>query len=198
VLEALGASLRDSTARRTLDSALDEMQRAMTETRCALWGLRSPDRSSADLQSQISDYARSLTAMNGINYICESEGKPVLLTQTAQRELIQIAREAILNVVKHAGATTITQLISFDGRCFKMRISDNGCGWDMASSGDHGHFGLQGMRERASSLRGDCNISSEPACGTTVAVEIADIRPFLRKGTGSRSSRLNRSEAFND
>ena len=79
----------------------------------------------------------------------------------------RIAREALINVKKHARATHVD--IDFDrvGGHLQLTITDDGVGFDpQAANGGTGHVGLQSMRERAESLTGELHIQSGPSSGT--------------------------------
>jgi signal transduction histidine kinase len=83
--------------------------------------------------------------------------------------LLRIAREAITNAVRHGGARSINvQLDTLDG--VRLRVTDNGNGFDLASPRSSQSFGLTSMRERTESLGGRFSISSMPGAGTTVEV----------------------------
>jgi len=55
-----------------------------------------------------------------------------------------------------------------------MRIRDNGCGMDprVVEQGRDGHFGLAGMRERATRVGGLVKVFSSPTAGTEVQLSI--------------------------
>ncbi len=84
----------------------------------------------------------------------------------------RIAQEALANAVQHAGASKITVTVSFGERGLTLSVEDNGIGFippDIPDTLTHqGHFGLVGMRERATLLGGRLEIRSEPGRGTRV------------------------------
>jgi nitrate/nitrite-specific signal transduction histidine kinase len=55
-----------------------------------------------------------------------------------------------------------------------LRVRDNGKGIEpeVAASGKSGHFGLLGMYERASRVRGKFTIASSPGTGTDVELVV--------------------------
>jgi signal transduction histidine kinase len=55
-----------------------------------------------------------------------------------------------------------------------VRVSDNGVGIDpsVADRGKQGHFGLQGMRERAARIAGKLTVTSAPSSGTEVKLVV--------------------------
>jgi len=83
--------------------------------------------------------------------------------------LLQIAREALSNALKHSGASEVTVTAVQQGRQVKVSITDNGCGVpDNAERTNH--YGLIIMRDRAQSLRGDCQVRRRESGGTEVVV----------------------------
>jgi signal transduction histidine kinase len=55
-------------------------------------------------------------------------------------------------------------------RDLTLRVEDNGTGFDPAivDRGKDGHFGLQGMRERAARIGGKLTLGSSPSSGTEI------------------------------
>jgi signal transduction histidine kinase len=96
------------------------------------------------------------------------------LPEEMEQHLLRIAQEAVTNVVKHAGATSIGIQLYAEARRLYLRIKDNGRGFmpDSAFSALAGHFGVLGMRERAERLGGELRLASEPGHGTEVEVKV--------------------------
>ncbi|WP_058913006.1 nitrate/nitrite two-component system sensor histidine kinase NarX [Entomohabitans teleogrylli] len=102
---------------------------------------------------------------------------PPRLVPTHQAiHLVQIAREALNNILKHAGASQAAIQVVLHGKQVTLTIEDNGCG--IAGNGERSnHYGLIIMRDRALSLRGECQIQPRHAGGTEVVVNfIPDTR----------------------
>jgi signal transduction histidine kinase len=85
-----------------------------------------------------------------------------------------LVREAVQNAVAHAAPRNIAVLLSFDSRCLRVEIQDDGCGFEapLSRSPDGHHFGLTGMRERVEKLGGEFQLSSYPGKGTQVRLSI--------------------------
>lgn len=81
-----------------------------------------------------------------------------------------MAREAVLNAIKHAEASEITVscITSADGT-HTVNVRDNGIGIGDASE-PPGHYGLNIMRERAARLGGTLHFSRPQNGGTQVSV----------------------------
>jgi len=74
-----------------------------------------------------------------------------------------------------------------------MRVSDNGVGIDpaVAEKGKAGHFGLQGMRERAARIEGKLTIVSSATSGTEITV-IVPGRIVFRKQSAAPTEMMKR------
>ncbi len=71
----------------------------------------------------------------------------------ARDEVYRVALEAIRNACIHSRASLLTIELHF-GRDLMIRVNDNGRGFDtnLVHSGKPGHFGISGMKERASKI----------------------------------------------
>lgn len=96
-------------------------------------------------------------------------GLPALDAQQ-QVHVLQIAREALLNALRHAQARHIH--VRFqpqdNGEC-ALTIEDDGCGIPLHDAVP-GHFGLAIMKERAARLAGTLTVTSQPT-GTCVTLQ---------------------------
>lgn len=74
--------------------------------------------------------------------------------------------EALTNAVKHSGASSVDVAVELAGGCLEVRVSDDGCGFDVESVDRAG--GLLHMLDRTRSFDGDLHIRSNPGSGTSV------------------------------
>jgi signal transduction histidine kinase len=89
------------------------------------------------------------------------------LPEEVETHLFRIAQEALTNVARHSGATKVSvALDQHDGRA-RLRITDNGKGFDPARL-PSGGLGMVGMRARARSAGGELKIETGPGAGLTV------------------------------
>jgi signal transduction histidine kinase len=91
---------------------------------------------------------------------------------SAAREdaLVRIACEAVANAARHSGANRAHLKLERDGPRLRLRISDQGRGFDPAVT--HAGFGLVSMRQRAQSVGGELWISSVPGQGSEVEASL--------------------------
>lgn len=86
--------------------------------------------------------------------------------------MVNIAREALNNIYKHAHASKAEVRVVAEGGEVVMSIIDNGCGIGQASERPN-HYGLMIMQDRATSLHGQCNIRQREEGGTEVRVQFS-------------------------
>jgi signal transduction histidine kinase len=86
-----------------------------------------------------------------------------------ERELWQIALEAITNVERHARASSITVEYSSSPATVRLVVADDGIGLNTASTRADA-YGMVGMRERAHAIGATLRIDGTPGAGTTVEV----------------------------
>jgi NarL family two-component system sensor histidine kinase LiaS len=100
------------------------------------------------------------------------EGVCEELSQEQVGQLSHIAQEALANVLKHAGTSSVTvRLLSKDHR-FILSIQDNGVGFDPDAVEPTDGQGLRNMAERARALGGIFSVKSRQGSGTEVSVQI--------------------------
>jgi signal transduction histidine kinase len=83
----------------------------------------------------------------------------------------QVAREAVMNAVKHSGAHSITLSLHEVDDGARLAVADDGAGFDPEQGSPEGHFGMTMMRERAQVAGGSFRVESAAGRGTTVIAE---------------------------
>ncbi|MDP3908828.1 MAG: ATP-binding protein, partial [Gemmatimonadales bacterium] len=104
--------------------------------------------------------------------VVEEEAPCRSLTEEQVSQLYHIAHEAVSNAQKHARATSITAEVYEQDGAFRMRVSDNGQGFDPTNNNRHTGRGLMNMAERVRAIGGHLWVESAPGQGTTLTVEL--------------------------
>jgi signal transduction histidine kinase len=81
-----------------------------------------------------------------------------------------IAREGVMNSLKHAQARDMWISVGEEGSDIVLTLRDNGVGFDTDAPGPEGHFGMAMMRQRAANGGGRFEVTSAPGEGTTIKV----------------------------
>jgi signal transduction histidine kinase/ligand-binding sensor domain-containing protein len=166
-------------AKQRLDDAIDQAAEAITEGRDAVQGLRSSTVESNDVAVAIrtlgEKLATSETGRSPAVFRVGVEGTPRTLHPILRDEVYRLAGEALRNAFQHAQARQIEVEIRYDEKQFRVRIRDDGKGIDPKVLGGEarvGHYGLQGMRERAKLVGGKLAVWSRIDSGTEVELSI--------------------------
>ena len=81
-----------------------------------------------------------------------------------------IAREGVMNALKHAHASNMWLTVKQLGDNVELVLKDDGSGFDAEAPGPEGHYGLTMMRERATVGGGTFDMRTAVGAGTTITV----------------------------
>jgi signal transduction histidine kinase len=84
--------------------------------------------------------------------------------------VFHIAREGVMNALKHAQARDVWIGVREEGEDIVLSLRDNGVGFDTSAPGPEGHFGMAMMRERAQVGGGRFEVESAPGQGASITV----------------------------
>lgn len=95
------------------------------------------------------------------------------LTTEVRHNVFLAFKEALNNVLKHAGATEVRVSLCLEWDALILSIEDNGKGFNLSTPGStegdvDGGCGLPNMRQRLAEIAGRCEIQSAPNAGTKV------------------------------
>jgi len=162
----LGAALcevtEDSPVKQRLERTLHLMIQGIEEGRSAIQDLRASDSSPSDLVLALSRIEEELKVQPDIDFRVVVTGRQKQLPSQIQNEIYRIGREALVNAFRHSAAKRVELELEYSDSELRMRIRDNGRGIDpqMLEKGRLEHWGLAGMRERATRIGGLLKISS--------------------------------------
>ena len=178
-LDAAVSCAVDEPTRLMLDRQRQLLAGLQEETRDFLWDLREPVLAGGSLADAIRSQVAYVQSLTTVPVAFEAVGEPPPLSAIVQYQLVRIAREAAINAVKyaHAGQISIRLEAGAAGVAVPVAlglwITDDGKGFDLADRGAaDGHFGIQGMRERAKRIDAELRIDTAPGRGTAVAVTL--------------------------
>ncbi|MFW6190884.1 MAG: histidine kinase, partial [Candidatus Bipolaricaulota bacterium] len=145
-------------------------QQALKEMRLLIYQMRSPGKAGGHFEDKIKSRLGTVERRSGVEFSLEVKGKPDLSEEEAE-ELYLITQEALNNAQKHAEATRVDVLLDARTESLKLKITDNGRGFDPDEARKGGGMGLNNMKERADNINADLSVKSEPGKGTTILVK---------------------------
>ncbi len=152
-----------------LEEIGDRARRMVTALDEIVWAMNPKHDSLMSLVSYSCLYADRLLKL--ANITCQLKGAVDLPDRTVssvhRHELFLAFKEAITNVIRHAGATEVHLGFRLIGNRLRLSIADNGRGL-MADAGPRSGNGLVNMRERLRKMGGRFAIASQKGRGTTV------------------------------
>jgi signal transduction histidine kinase len=185
---------QDSPAKPAVERGLDLIRQVSQEGRNALRSLRSRQTSSEGLEQALSLLSKEFALPENISFVVATDGQPRALRPLVRDEAYLIAREAVINAIHHAQASKIEVEVSYASRHLRVMVRDNGCGIDsqLVRTGREGHWGLQGMRERADRIGGKLNVLSGVDAGTEIELSVPGALAFQDSSAGRFWTRLPR------
>jgi len=151
-------------------TAIGELTRgAQTEMRGLIFELRQ-DPVENGLVAAVGKYADQLSYETELTVDVSGPVDSLPISHRAETELFGIVREALVNTVRHADATTAAVRVGVGQEAVHLEVRDDGCGFDPERR-EPGHYGLESMQARADEIGAALTISSSAEHGTVVRIE---------------------------
>ena len=148
-----------------LDEAMDLKRRVVEDLRPSLldhFGLPTALRAYVDAACAKAGLRTELTLPD--------DGAP--MPKETAIALFRIVQEGVTNIIRHAGARTVTLMFALEHDGCRFSLSDDGRGFDAADPKFRWSHGITGMRQRVRALGGQFEVESTPGSGTSLRVEI--------------------------
>ena len=148
-----------------LDEAMDLKRRVVEDLRPSLldhFGLPTALRA----------YVASACAKAGLRAELELPQDGPSMSKETAIALFRIIQEGVTNIIRHAGAQSVSLRFTIDGETCRFTLTDDGRGFDTADPKFGWSHGIMGMRQRVRALGGRFELQSTPGTGTTLHVNI--------------------------
>ncbi len=158
-------------AHQQLDRTRAYVRDGIAEARRSIWDLRAitaqhslPARLTPLVENSNTEHLKAAINIGGTY-------RP--LASNVEDEVLRIAQEALTNTARHAQATQVSIDLRYHSTRLTLTITDNGRGFETTDNSlpAKGHFGLQGMRERAAQINAQLTIESGPGKGTIITLD---------------------------
>lgn len=154
-----------------LDRSIVRLNESLGEVRRISHALRPALLDDLGLAAALDHLGQDFAESTGLAVGVSHAGEGAELPEAAATALFRVAQEALANVERHAGATSVSIATSRDAQGLSLSIRDDGRGFDVAGVERHPRsgIGLRNMRERLAALHGTLAVESGPA-GTELRV----------------------------
>lgn len=181
-LNSLSQSLAPDTFAQLLGDVRDHISSSINEIRSLTFQLSPPllyevglGAALEGLCEEFEDKYRIRATFRDVDTIGDS-GKPERLPEGTRIALYQMARELMINVVKHARSSRMVVQVKIDSGSIEIIIEDDGIGFDaeqaMCHADQNRSFGLFSVQHRISHLGGTLDIQSDIGRGSRVTLSV--------------------------
>ncbi|WP_151636640.1 cache domain-containing protein [Noviherbaspirillum aerium] len=159
-------------ARVSFDRAAVQLNDVLGEVRRISHDLRPALLDDLGLAAALDHLAREFGEHTAIDVDFLSEGVTEGLSDVANTVMFRIAQEALTNIKRHAGATSVRMRLTGGRHEVSLYIADNGVGFDVAGVSQHPKrgIGLRNMHERVNTVGGRLELSSSGEGTKVVAI----------------------------
>lgn len=132
------------------------------------------------LREALATLLREWSRRHGIRADLEFLGDAARVPAPVETAVYRIVQEALTNVLKHAGAATVSVAVEHRADAMRVIVEDDGIGFDADNAARPGgagapgkpRLGLSGIRERLALLDGTLTLETSPGIGTALFVDI--------------------------
>jgi signal transduction histidine kinase len=170
-LQGAAALAASEELRGRLQDAVEDIDRVIRDLRNYIFGLRPGILADRHLDQALQRLCEEFQERTGVVAIAEIDPQVAAELASQAGDVVQLAREALSNVSRHAQAATcrVSLYRAEGGRV--LEVDDDGRGFDPNVATGAGQ-GLRNLRERAERLGGHTQITTTPGQGTTIQITI--------------------------
>jgi signal transduction histidine kinase len=149
-----------------IENAVGELDRVIRDLRNYIFGLRPGILADRQLDQALHELGDELQKRSSFRVEVEVDAELAALVSSRSHQIVQMTREALANVARHAQAKQSLVRLARTGQTAVLTIQDDGIGFDVR--GDKAGNGLRNMRERATAMGGTLRVSSKAGKGTSL------------------------------
>jgi signal transduction histidine kinase len=173
-LQGIASLAGEPELAKRLQGAVEELDRVIRDLRNYIFGLEPGVLGERQLGKALEDLIAEFQDRTGVVTIAEIDPDATAALAGDAREVVQLVREALSNVSRHAEAATCRVSLSLDpdAGVVRLEIDDDGRGFDPAVAAKGTGRGLGNLRARTARMGGRAEIVGVPGEGTTVRVAL--------------------------
>jgi signal transduction histidine kinase len=166
-LQATAAMVEAREVGGRIGDAVAELDSVILELRSYIFGLRT-DLAGRHLDDTLRELASEFQERSGVVTVVDIDRDIAGKLQPRAGDMVQLAREALSNVGRHAEATTCRLSLLAEREWAMLEVDDDGRGFDPAAKTSG--MGLRHLRERVARLGGEIEVRAGLDSGTCVRV----------------------------
>jgi signal transduction histidine kinase len=159
-----------------LTDSMDKLRGGLKQIRQSIYALRPYPTERVGLQPAIKQKIKTFQSETGLSIEFEERGKAEPLSSMVEKILFDTFQESIQNIVKHAQATKVEVLLSYQKEHILLKVKDNGVGFSlleaMLKAQREPHFGIIQMNDAVEKIGASLQIDSKQGCGTEITVVV--------------------------
>ncbi len=169
-LQGAAAMASDSELARRIENAVEDIDRSIRDLRNYIFGLRPGILADRQLDQALRELGAEFEGRSGVITVVQVDEDVASELASRASDLVQITREALSNVGRHAQATTCRVALRRDDGGALLEIDDDGKGFDVDTAREG--LGLDNLRRRLEQLGGHLGIASVLGEGTTLTARL--------------------------
>lgn len=155
-----------------LATAISALNGVMRDVRQFIGGLEPKALNGDELRTALKSLALTTGDSNGQFRIQVDAAATRILTPQQATHLLNIAKEAMSNSLRHANARQTTVAVSLAPGHVRLEVADDGVGFDGIDNGSKGGTGLRNIAARARDMGARLEVISAPSKGARIIVAV--------------------------
>ncbi|HOY34558.1 MAG TPA: cache domain-containing protein [Piscinibacter sp.] len=187
LLESASTQLGREATPPALQRAVQRLGDALHEVRRISHRLRPAELDTLGLPAALDDLAEEFNQHGRVRIALRLWGQADTLPDEVNTVLFRVVQESLTNIEKHSKATRVQARLIFHAGGLRLRIVDDGIGFDVPAIrvDPRRGIGMRNMRERVESIGGEFSIESRPGrtavLADLTAAAIERLRPAAKK-----------------
>jgi signal transduction histidine kinase len=169
-LQGAAAMASDRELARRIENAVEDIDRSIRDLRNYIFGLRPGILADRQLDQAIRELGSEFESRSGVVTVVQIDEEVASELSSRASDLVQMTREALSNVGRHAQARTCRVVLRRDDGAAVLEVDDDGVGFDTETASEG--LGLDNLRRRIEQLGGSLDLTSVRGEGTTVTARL--------------------------
>ncbi|WP_053368469.1 GAF domain-containing sensor histidine kinase [Bacillus sp. FJAT-27245] len=159
-----------------VQESTDKLRKSLREVRESIYALRPYPTERVGLMTAIQSRIHAVRKEHSVEIDLTKRGTEFELSSMTEKVIFDIFQESVQNALKHAQATRIEVMLSYQRENVFLKIKDNGIGFSlfqaMIKARNEPHFGILHMNEAAEKIQASLQVDSKEGAGTEITLTV--------------------------